>query len=82
MKIKVIVVEHKEIEVETENPIFEKLDNYWRTTDSPVREKFEPMIDEAIEAIETKMGIPFGDEGAKETIVAVCAMDGEAILEW
>ena len=82
MKVKVNVV--REIEVEINNPAIAELDNWWRTHDRAVWMKNSPseLIETSMRAVEETVGIPFGDDDAKETIVSVCAMDGEPILEW
>lgn len=82
MRVKVSIL--RTIEVEVNNPAVEKLDAFWRTAITPFEStsKIEAMADKATKAIEEIVGLPFGDEEATETITAVCAMDGEPILEW
>ena len=80
MKVKVHIVR----EVEINNPVVAELDAFWRNNDIPT--SYSPELDalvyRAARAVEKATGIPFGDDGAPETISYVCAMDGESILEW
>lgn len=83
MRVRVSTV--REFEVEVSNPVVAELDNYWRTHDwrSIDSEISNALMDKAEKAIEEVTGLSFGDgEGAKESIIAVCAMDGEPILEY
>ena len=81
MKVKVHI--GREIEVEVNSPAVEKLDEFYRTHHiDEWNSVSEDMLNEAIRAMEQVVGLPFGDDNAKETIVAVYAMDDNAILEW
>lgn len=84
MKVKVFI--QRTMEVEVDNPVIEELDIFWRTNDHPIPEfanpNLEKMVDETTKAVEEVVGIPFGNDEATETIFAVCAMDGEPIIEW
>lgn len=82
MKVKVNVI--REIEVEIDNPAIIELDNWWRTHNHTDWMKDSPseLIETSMRAVEEAIGIPFGDDNAKETVVSVLAMDGEPILEW
>lgn len=81
MKVRVSI--GREIEVEVNSPAVEALDEFYRThTIDEWNGVSEDAINEAIRAVEQVVGLPFGDDDAKETIVAVCAMDGNAIIEW
>ena len=80
MKVEVHIIR----EVEINDPVVAELDAFWRNNDIPT--SYSPELDalvyRAARAVEKATGIPFGDDGAPETISYVCAMDGESILEW
>ena len=79
MKVRVHIVR----EVEINDPAVAELDAYWRSNEIPTSysPELNAMVDRAARAVGKATGIPFGDEGASETISCVYAMDGESILE-
>lgn len=82
MRVKVSIL--REVEVDIDNPVVEELDKFYRTCVAPVKRtaEIDKMVDDAVTAVEQVVGLPFGDGTAGETIVSVCAMDGEPIIEW
>ena len=82
MKVKVSIL--REITVDINDPVLEELDKFYRTCYKPTKRtaEIDKMVDDAVTAVERVVGLPFGDDTAGETIVSVCAMDGEPIIEW
>lgn len=82
MRVKLCVV--REIEIEVNDPAIAELDAHWREHGAPVESTpgLDALVSKAIKAVEEASNLPFGDENAPETISAVLAMDGEAIIEW
>ena len=82
MKVKIHLF--KEVEVEIDDPAVAELDAFWRNCKAPFSHlpELDEKVKKAVLAVEQATGIPFGDENAPETISAVLAMDGEAIIEW
>jgi hypothetical protein len=84
MKVKVVIATYTEKEVEVNSPELEQLDSFWRNRPWQEWERqAESVVSKAIEDVEKVVGLPFGcDYGEATYIVAVNAMDGEAILEY
>lgn len=84
MKVKVVIATYTEKEVEINSPELEQLDNFWRNNHWSVWERqTESVVSKAIDDVEKVVGLPFGGENGEDTyIVAINAMDGEAILEY
>lgn len=82
MRVKIAVV--REMEIEVNDPIVAELDAFWRSAEPPVpaSPELDEMVSKAVAAVEKAVGLPFGDENAPETILNVCALDGEPIIEW
>ena len=82
MRVKVAIM--REIEIEVNDPIVEELDTFWRSAEPPVptSAELDEMVSKAVSAVEKVVGLPFGDGDAPETILNVCALDGEPIIEW
>lgn len=83
MKVKIFKRTLIEEEVEINNENLERLDNFWNTN-VPEEWKNCPAewLNEAVAAVEEATGVPFGDEDAETTVVAVQDMNGNPILEW
>ena len=80
MKVTACVTTTINVDLDVENPAFEKL--YATHSESPYKTADDSVYEEATQFIEEILNLPFGNDEVSTTIVGVYAKDRTPILEW